>query len=67
MFDEAKKRAGSEKLIMVGDQVYTDIKGANNAGISSILLGTGLTNWELLQQLPNELMPSYYTKDLEHA
>ena len=67
MFTEAKRRAESDKLLMVGDQIYTDIQGANEAGLSSVLLGTGLSSWELLQDLPQELLPTYFTKDLENV
>ncbi|MBQ7565732.1 MAG: YqeG family HAD IIIA-type phosphatase [Oscillospiraceae bacterium] len=35
---EAKKRyAGSKKLALVGDQIYTDVLGANIGGVFSIL------------------------------
>ena len=30
-------------MIMIGDQLETDIKGAFNFGIDSVLIGTGIT------------------------
>lgn len=43
MFEEAARRAGTRRLIMVGDQVATDIRGAKGFGIDSALALTGLT------------------------
>lgn len=42
VFEEAFRRVGSDRAVMVGDQVATDILGANQAGIDSVLVGTGL-------------------------
>jgi HAD superfamily hydrolase (TIGR01450 family) len=44
MFEIALRRAGSEKgeAVMVGDQVDTDLAGAHNAGIDSILVTSGV-------------------------
>jgi len=46
MFDEARRRAAAPRLVMLGDNLQTDILGANRAGIDSVLLGTGATPWE---------------------
>ncbi len=43
IFAEAMRRAGSKNIALIGDQLGTDILGANDAGIDSILVGTGLT------------------------
>jgi HAD superfamily hydrolase (TIGR01459 family) len=43
IFQEAKRRLAVDKLVMVGDQLATDILGANRAGIDSVLVGTGLS------------------------
>ena len=57
IFTEAKRRASTREMIMIGDQLATDIAGANNFGIDSALIGTGLatavTNVE-----PTYLLPS---------
>jgi len=44
MFETAMKQAGCSKkeTVMVGDQEDTDVDGANNAGIDSILVLTGV-------------------------
>ncbi|WP_428265361.1 HAD-IIA family hydrolase [Haliangium sp.] len=46
MFDEARRRAGGASLVMVGDQLETDIVGAAGAGIDSALLLTGVSHWQ---------------------
>ena len=43
IFEKAKRITGGEKLLMFGDQLFTDIQGAVNFGIDSVLMGTGLT------------------------
>ena len=42
IFEHALKLAGTEKALMVGDQILTDIKGAADIGIDSLLMMTGL-------------------------
>ena len=63
MFDAIKERLyGCHKVAFVGDQLQTDILGANNAGLDSVLTGTGITRWETandLADVPPELMPKF--------
>ena len=40
IFDEAVRRAGTSNALMVGDQLVTDIEGAANFGLDSLLVGT---------------------------
>jgi HAD superfamily hydrolase (TIGR01450 family) len=42
LFEEAIRQAGSRRVLMVGDQLATDIVGANRCGIDSVLVDTGL-------------------------
>ncbi|MBN2430013.1 MAG: HAD hydrolase-like protein [Acidobacteria bacterium] len=44
IFEEARRRSGTMDMVMVGDQLATDIRGANDFGIASVLVGTGLTS-----------------------
>jgi HAD superfamily hydrolase (TIGR01450 family) len=46
MFREVKRLSPSEKMIMVGDQIETDIIGARAAGIDAALVDTGIAKWE---------------------
>ena len=67
MFDAIKERLnGYNKVAFVGDQLHTDIAGANRAGLDSVLIGTGITRWESASDLkgvaasmmPTLLLPS---------
>lgn len=42
IFEEAIRRAGTGNVVMVGDQLATDVLGANRCGIDSALVETGL-------------------------
>ena len=42
IFEAAEQRAGTRNLLMIGDQLATDIKGANDFGIDSVLVGSGV-------------------------
>jgi len=45
IFAEAVRRAGSARLLMIGDQLETDIAGARGAGLDAALLTTGVSRW----------------------
>ena len=61
MFDAIKDRLdGYKKVAFIGDQLHTDIAGANSAGIDSVLIGTGITRWNDandLKDVPPSMMP----------
>jgi len=61
IFEEARRRAQTDHLVMIGDQLYTDIAGANNQGIDSVLLLTGLTHQKASM---TDVMPKYLMKNL---
>jgi HAD superfamily hydrolase (TIGR01450 family) len=44
MFAEARRRGGAGSMLMIGDQIATDICGARRFGISSALVLTGLNS-----------------------
>ena len=50
MFEEAFARLGTRNLVMVGDQLDTDILGARNAGLDSAWIGTGVGRNSLLPE-----------------
>lgn len=62
IFAEAVRRAGTRKVGLIGDQLGTDILGANTFGIDSLLVGTGLTQVTPGQAL--DPMPSFYVPNL---
>ncbi len=65
MFDIAVEKLGvaREATAMLGDRLDTDIEGAQNAGLSSILLLTGVTTREALEQ--SKIRPGLTFENLE--
>lgn len=60
IFNAAKSRHPDGKLVMVGDQLDTDILGANNAGIDSVLMLSGVAP----SSYENGPQPTYVLEDL---
>lgn len=46
MFREVKRLAPGDDMVMVGDQIETDIIGARTAGIDAALVDTGIAKWD---------------------
>ena len=64
LLDETVRRVGGKRPLMVGDLLDTDIEGARNAGIDSLLVLTGVTGLaELVAATPAE-RPTYVAADL---
>ncbi|MCD4527386.1 HAD-IIA family hydrolase [Nocardioides sp. cx-173] len=64
LLDETVRRVGGRRPLMVGDRLDTDIEGARNAGIDSLLVLTGVTGLpELVAARPQE-RPTYLARDL---
>ncbi len=63
IFAEAKKRAKTSSLVLIGDQLATDIKGARDAGMDSVLMATGLAKFSELAF--SEIQPTYLLKALD--
>lgn len=64
LLDETVRRVGGERPLMVGDRLDTDIAGAHNAGVPSLLVLTGVTGLAELVAAPKEQRPSYVSPDL---
>jgi HAD superfamily hydrolase (TIGR01450 family) len=45
LFTEGQRRTGAARVVMIGDQLETDIAGARAAGIDSALLLSGVSRW----------------------
>ncbi len=58
IFREALERGGSMDMLMIGDQLETDIRGANAFGIDSMLMTSGVTPPEMTS-IPEQLRPTY--------
>jgi len=56
--------ADEPRPLVIGDRLDTDIEGANNAGMDSLLVLTGVTTLEDLLAAPPERRPTYVSSDL---
>ena len=64
LLDETVRRVGGRRPLMVGDRLDTDIEGAHNAGLDSLLVLTGVTGLAELAAAGPELRPTYVAPDL---
>lgn len=64
MHRETVLRTGAERPIVVGDRLDTDIEGAFNGGVDSLLVLTGVTDAAQLVAAPPEHRPTYVDRDL---
>lgn len=62
LFERAKERFSGKKLLMVGDQLHTDILGAQEAGIDSVLITKDVVDLRAATRqmgvVPTYIMPS---------
>ena len=63
IFEEAKRRIPGKRVVMIGDQLQTDILGATRSGIDAALLLTGVST-----ALPGDLQyaPTHLLRSLEN-
>lgn len=64
LFEETWRRVGGVRPLVVGDRLDTDIEGAVNTGLDSLLVMTGVTGLEELAGAGPGLRPSYISCDL---
>jgi len=65
LFEETQRRVGGSRPLVVGDRLDTDIEGAHNTGLDSLLVLTGVTGvTELVAATPVQ-RPSYISLGLE--
>lgn len=65
LFAETQLRVGGQRPLVVGDRLDTDIEGAVNSGLDSLLVMTGVTGVEELVRAEAGRRPSYVCADLE--
>lgn len=58
IFKEALRRSGTRDMVMIGDQLETDIRGANAFGIDSVLVDRGACPISTTD-LPDPVRPAY--------
>lgn len=61
---ESVERSRAQRPIVVGDRLDTDIEGATRSGIPSVLVLTGVTDWQDLLAAPPPHRPTYLGLDL---
>ncbi|MFG2652987.1 HAD hydrolase-like protein [Streptomyces sp. NPDC048436] len=64
MHRETILRTGAERPLVVGDRLDTDIEGAFNGAVDSLLVLTGVTDGAQLLAAPPEHRPTYVDADL---
>ncbi|MFD5474486.1 HAD-IIA family hydrolase [Streptomyces sp. NPDC127105] len=64
MHRETVLRTGAERPLVVGDRLDTDIEGAFNGGVDSLLVLTGVTDGAQLLAAPPRHRPTYVDADL---
>jgi HAD superfamily hydrolase (TIGR01450 family) len=66
LFAKALQRSKTRNMVMIGDQLETDIKGANAFGIhSALMISSGIT--VSAAKIFGNLCPTYYLRDLKFA
>ena len=63
LMQQSMDRTNAKRPLVVGDRLDTDIHGANNVGIDSLLVLSGVTTIEEIVQAPIELRPTYLAWD----
>ncbi|MEE8142962.1 MAG: HAD-IA family hydrolase [Planctomycetota bacterium] len=63
IFAAAAQLAGNRRMIMIGDQIDTDIAGAVNYGLDSALMSTGITPWHEARKAG--VQPSFLLESLQ--
>lgn len=64
LIDETVRRVGGRRPLMIGDRLDTDIEGAHNAQVDSLLVMTGVTTLAELVSARREHRPTYLSADL---
>lgn len=64
LFEQAAKRRGAGRAVVIGDRLDTDIEGANAASMDSVLVLTGVHRPADLLAAPAHQRPTYVAADL---
>jgi HAD superfamily hydrolase (TIGR01450 family) len=64
LFDETLERMAADRPLMVGDRLDTDIDGAINAGIDSLVVLSGVTSLREVVALRPDRRPTFVGPDL---
>ncbi|GGL45237.1 HAD-IIA family hydrolase [Nocardia jinanensis] len=65
LLEDALIRAETRAALVVGDRLDTDISGAQNVELDSLLVLTGVSTVDELAGLPEEALPTYIAESLD--
>jgi HAD superfamily hydrolase (TIGR01450 family) len=65
LLQEAARRTGAQRPLMIGDRLDTDIEGGRAAGMATLLVLTGISDGTELLAAPPRLRPDYVAADLD--
>ncbi len=66
IFKEALRRSGTRDMVMIGDQLATDIHGAHAFGLDSVLVGSGVSGRVTI--IADDLIrPTYAMQSIRHG
>ncbi|MGW5386860.1 HAD-IIA family hydrolase [Nocardia sp. NPDC003963] len=65
LLEDALIRSGTRAALVVGDRLDTDISGAQNVELDSLLVLTGVSTVDDLAGLPEEELPTYIADSLD--
>jgi ribonucleotide monophosphatase NagD (HAD superfamily) len=66
LYEEALERCGTRNVVMLGDQLETDICGANACGIDSVLVTTGISAPDF-DAIAEDALPTYWMSSIGSA
>ncbi|MFC7449991.1 HAD-IIA family hydrolase [Rhodococcus daqingensis] len=64
LMEDALQRSGSQRPLVVGDRIDTDIAGANAVGVDSLLVLSGVSSVADLLRAPESYRPTYLASRL---
>ena len=65
IFKEALRRSGTRNMVMIGDQLATDIRGARAFGLDSVLIASGIANMHAIAVTDDDhLLPTYLMQSI---
>jgi glycerol-1-phosphatase len=64
LLEEAARRSGAQRPLLIGDRLDTDVEGGRAAGMATLLVLTGVSDAAELLAAPPALRPDYVAADL---
>jgi HAD superfamily hydrolase (TIGR01450 family) len=65
LLQEAARRTGAQRPLMIGDRLDTDVEGGRAAGMATLLVLTGISDAAELLAAPPRMRPDHVAADLD--